>query len=177
MGLFRALFGKRQEQWSKNELCIIYVLIASRFADKLESEGVPRDQAEQLAREIMSKQDFSGGRILQAPDGIILKVVKDFVKLVRAKAVLADVMKVGADLNRCKEMAIDEIEHRWLKLTGAPARAFPKNLDDYVYYHLRRTVTEVSKQDPEYFGFTRATVSMQTQVAKAAYTQYAGFDF
>lgn len=175
MGLKDLFFGK-QEQYTAEEKKLILVLMALRISRGMEAEGYSENDAQAMTTDLLKKQDFSGEKILHAPDAMVVKIVKDYIKNLSANLNAAKAQNINIDLDRGKKLTIQHIDKHRNRILALPDSAYvPDNLDDFIFYRVQREVEAVSRDNPEKLGFSRDTVQMMTNVVKAVYQPTINF--
>lgn len=61
------LFGKRKETYSDDERWLIRDLVTLRMRNMLKMQGYCEEEAYDLARELVRRQDLSGDKIVESP--------------------------------------------------------------------------------------------------------------
>ena len=104
------------------------------------------------------------------------KHYKGLVKILSRNINLAKKQNVSFDLND-RQLIIEHIENFRNKLLGLPEiKNFPRTLDAYVFYRVRREVELINKTDPEIMGFSEDTVQMMTNLLKGVYGRDVFFE-
>jgi hypothetical protein len=173
VGFFGTLFGRQNQPVTANDLQAIYTLLSIRVYNHYEVLGYSQNECKAKTEEELRNYDLSESNIMQAPDGIIMKIVKDYATVLSDNLTKAERGGFAIDVVNGKRLIIEHIErHRNSLLKLSEVREFPRTLDDYVFYRVRREVQEVGGDDPDQLGFSRETVRLMTNVAKAGYQEH-----
>lgn len=168
MGI-RDLFSKK-EVFSTEEKKIVLALMTLRIARRYQTSGHSERDAQRKTEAIMLFQNLSGSKLLEAPDAIIVKIVKDYVKNMTANLNAAKSRRVEVDLKDLKTFVIKTIDdHRNRVLSLGESTSVPDDLDGFILYRIRREVEAVTGENPEGLGFSNPTVKMMTDIVKAVY--------
>lgn len=176
MGLFGSLFKPKTEQYSPDERKLILVLLSVRLKNLSESQGHSSDEAMAITERTIKSQDLSGDRILGVPDGMIVKIIRDFIKNMSANLAEAKRQNIKVDLAGRKKLILEHIERNRNAVLGMSETSnIPPTLDAYIHFRVRREVEFIYKTDPEVMGFTRETVQLMVNIAKEVYRSKADF--
>ena len=157
MGFLDSFFKPKIDSYSANERKVILMAEAQCYS---------RDIAEERTEDLLQKQDLSGDRILQVPDGIIL----NYSKIVSENLANAKKQNISLDLDKGKQLTFEHIERNRNATLGMPeTNNIPRTPDDNIHFRVRREVEFIYKTNPETLGFTHETLQIMIKVVKEVY--------
>ena len=170
MGLFGSIFGRKTEEYSANDAKILCALVALRISRSFEAQGYSPNEAQALTDEVIKKEGLYGDKILSVPDGVVQKIIMDYVKILSHNINEAKKRKIVLELNGFRQLTIEHIENFRNQLLGLPEiKNFPRTIDAYVFYRVQREVEFLNKTNPEGMGFSKDTVQLMTNLLKGVY--------
>lgn len=166
----------RKEAYTLEEKKLILALMALRITHAMQASGYSEDDAKSQTNYLLNNTDLSGDKILQSSEATILRIVKDYVKIISDNLSKAKQQKINIDIERIKAFAFKTIDgHRDKFLSLPVSQSVPDDLYGFILYRVLREIEAGNGEDPERLGFTKTTVHMLTDVVKAAYQPTINF--